>query len=185
MGDRRESPQGIPQKMRPESSYYLCLWNKHSVYSSLCPAVLQQKLLYSPWFGALKATIPMSLLLRRSVFCWQTPVWVFSFQVWSLIMRALWQPSEAIRPWSALANSKVNVSIPVSQITSNSKCPSQAQSTGIRSIFPDWNFRIQKLVCLNWVFPIYAGCGGIHINKQRSGTFRMQAGFASWHILCM
>ena len=46
-----------------------CLWKKHSFHASLCPAVLKQSLLSSPWFGAFKADFPACLLLRRSVFC--------------------------------------------------------------------------------------------------------------------
>ena len=47
---------------------YRCLWNKHSFHGSLCPAVQRQKLLCSPWCGALRASIPMCLLPRRSAF---------------------------------------------------------------------------------------------------------------------
>ena len=46
---------------------------KHPFCWSLCHAIFQQKLLSSPWFGALKADVPMRIILRRSVFS-QTPV---------------------------------------------------------------------------------------------------------------
>ena len=36
--------------------------------ASLCPAIQQERLRSSPWFGALIACLPASLLLRRSVF---------------------------------------------------------------------------------------------------------------------
>ena len=39
-----------------------------SFYTSLCTGKQQQKPLSSSWFGTLKACIPTSLLLRRSVF---------------------------------------------------------------------------------------------------------------------
>ena len=41
---------------------------KHSFRASTCPAVQQQKLQSSPWFGLLKAAFPACLLIRRSVF---------------------------------------------------------------------------------------------------------------------
>ena len=40
--------------------------------ASPCPAVQQQKLLSSPWFGALKADIPMCVIFQWSVFFTET-----------------------------------------------------------------------------------------------------------------
>ena len=45
---------------------------KHSFQASLCPAIQQQKLLCSPWFGALKVSVPMHVTFRRSVFLTDT-----------------------------------------------------------------------------------------------------------------
>ena len=47
---------------------YRCLQNKQSFCVSHCPAILQQKLLSRPWFGALEAYVTKSLIFRRSVF---------------------------------------------------------------------------------------------------------------------
>ena len=47
----------------------MCYWRlsqKHSSHASLGHAILQQKLLRGPWFGAPKACVPACLLLQRS-----------------------------------------------------------------------------------------------------------------------
>ena len=41
----------------------------HSLSGSPCLAILRQKLLSSPWSGAPKTHVPISIIFRRSVFC--------------------------------------------------------------------------------------------------------------------
>ena len=60
--------------------YFRCLWTNVLFCASLCPAVRQQKLQSSLWFGLLKADLSIHLLIQRSVFC-QTPIGYFIWQV--------------------------------------------------------------------------------------------------------
>ena len=69
---------------------------KHSLYAILCPALWQQKVLCTPWFGSLQAFLPKSPLLRRSV----------SFTDAGIVARALplgvrrW-PGHMVRCWAS------------------------------------------------------------------------------------
>ena len=47
---------------------------KHSFYRSLSPAIQQQKLLFTPWFGAFEADDAIIPLLIRRILFSQTPV---------------------------------------------------------------------------------------------------------------
>ena len=71
----------------PRRSDYRCLWQKHSFCASLGLAILQQKLLSSPWLGAPKAYLRRCLLLRRSVSCTDTGIDMNSHGVQGLCFR--------------------------------------------------------------------------------------------------
>ena len=92
-GANSPKTQAMPQEIRSEGCSFVgcwickiaviqdpsgCLWNKHSLCASPCPAVKQQKLLSSFWFCVFEAKFPQDILLRRSVFFTDTGI----SQVW-------------------------------------------------------------------------------------------------------
>ena len=72
---------------------------KHSSHASLCPAIWQQKLVSSPWFGALKACLPTCILLPRNVLFIETRMGAYF--VYEDRSRTFWEGSD----WRAIGNS--------------------------------------------------------------------------------
>ena len=60
--------QVVEMIVKPLHKWCRCLWKKHSFRASLDCATQRQRLLSGPRCGSLKAYLPKSCLLRRSVF---------------------------------------------------------------------------------------------------------------------